>query len=213
MGYVLTVTDGSVGVHFNDSSNNFGSSASSSLTQVATCSPVPASNPSPYASMHLESVSLPPVPPPVLCGTILVHNIVFGKYVGVQFTLDDWMTVSEVLATYTGPVASLEMLAGTNQDKMVGNLISSMGARGSEGGTNSTSPSSLRIMKTYLWQHTLYLITRYTAPSVGEFWDNNLGENYRLTFHSHSGPMQPERKRASGKSAKNLAGLAGLFHK
>ena len=70
------------------SPNNFGSSAASSLTEIATCSPVPASDPSPYANVHLKSVSLPPARPPVLRGTILVHNIVFEKLVGVQFTLE-----------------------------------------------------------------------------------------------------------------------------
>jgi hypothetical protein len=175
------------------SSNNFGSSASSSLTQIATCSPVPASNPYPYANVHLESVSLPPARPPVLRGTILVRNIVFEKYVGVRFTLDDWTTVSEVLATYTGPVASLETLAGTNQGKTVGDLIGSAGARGWD---RFNFAVKLEDYEAYLWQRTLYLVTRYTAPGVGEFWDNNSGENYRITFRSLSGPVQPERKRA-----------------
>lgn len=172
--------------------NNFGSSASSSLTEIATCSPVPPADPSPYANVHLESVSLPPARPPVLRGTVLVRNIVFEKYVGVRFTLDDWTTVSEVLATYTGPVASLETLAGTNQSKTVGDLIGSTGAKGWD---RFNFAIKLEDYEAYLWQRTLYLVTRYTAPSVGEFWDNNSGDNYRITFRSRSGPMQPERKR------------------
>lgn len=175
----------------NLSSNNFGSSASS-LTEIATCSPVPAPDLSPYANVHLESVSLPPARPPVLRGTVLVRNIVFEKQVGVRFTLDDWTTVSEVLATYSGPVASLETLAGTNQDKTVGDLIGLMGAKGWD---RFNFAIKLEDYEAYLWQRTLYLVTRYTAPTVGEFWDNNSGENYRITFRSHSGPVQPERKR------------------
>jgi hypothetical protein len=171
---------------------NFGSSALSSLTEIATCSPVPATDPSPYANVHLESVSLPPARPPVLRGTVLVRNIVFEKYVGVRFTLDDWTTVSEVLATYTGPVASLETIAGTNQDKTVGDLIGSTGVKGWD---RFNFAIKLEDYEAYLWQRTLYLVTRYTAPTVGEFWDNNSGDNYRITFRSHSGPMQPERKR------------------
>ena len=57
---------------------------------------------------------------------ILVRNIMFEKHVGVQFTLNDWTTVSEVLAMYTGPVAPLETLVGTNQGKTVGDLIGLM---------------------------------------------------------------------------------------
>jgi hypothetical protein len=172
-------------------SKNFGSSASS-LTEIATCSSVPAPNSSPYANVHLESVSLPPARPPVLRGTVLVRNIVFEKNVGVRFTLDDWTTVSEVLATYTGPVASLETLAGTNQGKTVGDLI---GSTGSKGWDRFNFAIKLEDYEAYLRQRTLYLVTRYTAPGVGEFWDNNSGDNYRITFRSHSGPMQPERKR------------------
>ena len=174
------------------SSNRFGSSPSS-LTEIATCSPVPAPNPSHYANVHLESVSLPPARPPVLRGTILVRNIVFEKQVGVRFTLDDWTTVSEVLATYTGPVASLETLAGTiNKGKTVGDLIGSTGANGWD---RFNFAIKLEDYEAYLWQRTLYLVVRYTAPGVGEFWDNNSDENYRITFRSLSGPVQPERKR------------------
>ena len=172
------------------SSNKFGSPASS-LTEIATCSPVPAPDSSPYANVHLESISLPPARPPVLRGTVLVRNIVFEKHVGVRFTLDDWTTVSEVLATYTGPVASLETLAGTNQSKTVGDLIGSTAT----GWDRFNFAIKLEDYETYLRQRTLYLVTRYTAPGVGEFWDNNSGENYRITFRSHSGPMQPDRKR------------------
>lgn len=184
---------------FSFPSNRFGSSPSS-LTEIATCSSVPAPNPSPYANVHLESVSLPPARPPVLRGTVLVRNIVFEKHVGVRFTLDNWTTVSEVLATYTGPVASLETLAGTNQGKTVGDLIGSTEAKGWD---RFNFAIRLEDYEAYLWQRTLYLVTRYTALGVGEFWDNNSGENYRVTFRSHSGPVQPERKR--GLSAPSTA--------
>lgn len=173
---------------FSFPSNKFGSS----LTEIATCSSVPAPNPSPYANVHLESISLPPARPPVLRGTVLVRNIVFEKHVGVRFTLDNWTTVSEVLATYTGPVASLETLAGTNQGQTVGDLIGSIGAKGWD---RFNFAIKLEDYETYLWQRTLFLVTRYTAGGAGEFWDNNSGENYRITFRSHSGPVQPERKR------------------
>ena len=171
---------------------NFGSSGSSSLTEIATCSPIPAPDPSPYANVHLESVTLPPARPPVLRGTVLVRNIVFEKLVGVRFTLDDWTTVSEVLATYTGPVAPMETLAGTNQGKTVGDLI---GPTAATGWDRFNFAIKLEDYETYLRQRTLFLVTRYSAPGAGEFWDNNSGENYRITFRSHTGPAQPERKR------------------
>ncbi len=174
------------------SSNTFGSSASSSLTEIATCSPIPALDPSPYANVHLESITLPPARPPVLRGTILVRNIVFEKHVGVRFTLDDWTTVSEVLASYTGPVRSLETLVGTSQGKTVGDLIGSTRATGWD---RFNFAIKLEDYEAYLCQRTLFLVTRFTALGVGEFWDNNSGENYRITFRSYSGPVQPERKR------------------
>jgi hypothetical protein len=169
----------------------FGSSGSSSLTEIATCSAVPAPDPSPYANVHLESVTLPPARPPVLRGTILVRNIVFEKHVGVRFTLDEWTTVSEVLATYTGPVGPLETLVGTNQGKTVGDLIGSTAT----GWDRFNFAIKLEDYETYLWQRTLFLVTRFSAPGAGEFWDNNSGDNYRITFRSHVGPVQSERKR------------------
>jgi Carbohydrate/starch-binding module (family 21) len=164
---------------------------SSSLSEIANCSPVPAPNPSPYASVHLESVTLPPARPPVLRGTVLVRNIAFEKHVGVRFTLDDWTTVSEVLATFSGSVAPLETLAGAHQGKTVGDLIGSLAS----GWDRFNFAIKLEDYETYLWQRTVYLVVRYSAPGVGEWWDNNSGENYRVTFRPHSGPVQPERRR------------------
>ncbi|KAI0295032.1 putative phosphatase regulatory subunit-domain-containing protein [Russula brevipes] len=166
----------------------------SSLSEIANCSPVPATNPSPYANVHLESVALPPARPPVLRGTVLVRNVVFEKHVGVRFTLDDWTTVSEVLASYAGPVGVLETLAGSNQGKTVGDLIGSSAASRWD---RFNFAIKLEDYESYLWQRTLFVVVRYTAPGVGEFWDNNSGKNYRLTFRPHTGPVQPERKRGT----------------
>ena len=170
--------------------NNFGSSGSS-LTEIANCSTVPAPSPSPYANVHLESITLPPARPPILRGTVLVRNISFEKHVGVRFTLDDWTTVSEVLAVYAGPVAPSETLAGTNQGKTVGDLIGSLPSCWDR----FNFAVKLEDYETYLSQRTLYLVVRYSVPGTGEWWDNNSGENYRVTFRAHSGTAQPERKR------------------
>jgi hypothetical protein len=176
------------------SQNSFASPSSSALSEIATCSTIPASNPSPYANVHLESLTLPPARPPVLRGTVIVRNIVFEKSVCVRFTLDGWTTVSEVLATYSGPVGALETLVGTNQGKTVGDLIGSLPASSWD---RFNFAIKLEDYETYLWQRTLFLVVRYSAPSAGEWWDNNSGENYRTTFRAHSGPVQPERKRGA----------------
>ena len=82
--------------------------------------------PLPIHKCHLKSITLPPACPSVLRGTIIVCNIIFEKSVGVRFTLDGWITVSEVLATYSGLVGALKTLVGTNQGKTVGDLIGSL---------------------------------------------------------------------------------------
>jgi len=175
-------------------SQSFPSPASSALSEIAISSTIPASNPSPYANVHLESITLPPARPPVLRGTIIVRNIVFEKTVGVRFTLDDWTTVSEVLASYSGSVGPLETLAGTNQDKTVGDLI---GGLPESTWDRFNFAIKLEDYETYLWQRTLFLVVRYSTTGTGEWWDNNSGENYRITFRPHSGPIQPERKRGT----------------
>ena len=174
--------------------NTFASPSSSSLSEIASCSTVPACSPSPYANVHLESITLPPARPPVLRGTIIVRNIVFEKSVGVRFTLDGWTTVSEVLATYSGPVGTLETLVGTNQGKTVGDLIGSLPESSWD---RFNFAIKLEDYEAYLWQRTLFLVVRYSAPGAGEWWDNNSGENYRITFRAHSGSVQPERKRGN----------------
>jgi len=176
----------------------FASPSSSALSEIATCSTIPASNPSPYANVHLESISLPPARPPVLRGTIIVRNIAFEKSVGVRFTLDEWTTVSEVLATYSGPVGALETLVGTNQGKTIGDLIGSLPEPGWD---RFNFAIKLEDYETYLWQRTVFLVVRYSAPGAGDWWDNNSGENYRLSFRAHSGPVQPERKRGAPSTA------------
>lgn len=174
--------------------NTFASSSSSSLSEIASCSIIPARKPSPYSNVHLESVTLPPARPPVLRGTVIVRNITFEKSVGVRFTLDEWTTVSEVLATYSGPVGAHETLVGTNQGKTVGDLIGSLPESVWD---RFNFAIKLEDYETYLWQRTLFLVVRYSAPGAGEWWDNNSGENYRVGFRAHSGPVHPERKRGA----------------
>ena len=167
-------------------------SSASSLSEIAECSPIPTPNPSPYASVLFESVALPPARPPILRGTILVRNITFEKHVGVRFTLDDWTTVSEVLATYSGPVAAMETLAGASHGKTVGDLI---GPSAASSWDRFNFSIKLEDYEAYLWQRTLFIVIRYSAPGAGEFWDNNSDQNYRITFRSHASLAPPERRR------------------
>jgi len=169
--------------------NHFG--PSTSLSEIADCSPIPAC-PSPYANVHLESVTLLPCRPQVLQGTVLVRNIVYEKDVSARFTLDDWTTVSEVLAAYTGPVAAMETLAGSNQGKTVEDLV---GPSKASGWDRFNFAIKLEDHESSIWRHTLFLTIRYSAPGVGEFWDNNSGKNYRINFRACGSPAQPEPRR------------------
>ncbi|KAH9980684.1 putative phosphatase regulatory subunit-domain-containing protein [Russula vinacea] len=105
-----------------------------------------------------------------VCGTILVRNIVFEKHVGVRFTLNDWMTVRGTRYVHwpsrpTGDASwHPPRQDGCRWDRF-------------------NFAIKLEDHEAYLWQSTLFLVTRFSAPSAGEFWDNNFGENYRITFH------------------------------
>ncbi|KAI0275283.1 putative phosphatase regulatory subunit-domain-containing protein [Gloeopeniophorella convolvens] len=176
------------------SSSIAGTSGVSALSEIADSSPIPSPNPDPYSNVHLESINLPPARPPVLRGTVLVRNIVYEKQIGVRFTVDEWTTVSEVIATYSGPVASREMLAGTHEGKTVGDLI---GTAHTKGWDRFNFAIRLEDYEAHLWQRTLFLVVRFSAPGTGEWWDNNSGQNYRVSFRSRPGPVSPERRRGA----------------
>ncbi|KAI0053427.1 carbohydrate-binding module family 21 protein [Auriscalpium vulgare] len=166
------------------------------ITEIASASPVPAEHPPPYACIHVESISLPPARPPVLRGTVLVRNLAFEKHVGVRFTLDDWTTVSEVLATYAGPVQPRESLAGTSTARIpltVGDLVGTAHAW-----DRFAFAVRLEDYEARLFTRTLFLVARFTAPGVGEWWDNNGGANYRVAFRAKAvAAPSPTAPRAS----------------
>ncbi|KAH9012321.1 hypothetical protein EDB85DRAFT_1900449 [Lactarius pseudohatsudake] len=79
------------------SQDTFAPPSSSALSEIATCSIIPARNPSRYTSV---SAALPLVCPPVCVVPIVRNNIILEKHVGVWFILDEWTTTLEVPATY-----------------------------------------------------------------------------------------------------------------
>jgi len=107
----------------------------------------------------------------------------------MRFTLDDWMTMSEVLAAYTGPVTTMETLAGSNQGKTVEDLV---GPSKASGWDHFNFAIKLKGHESYIWWHTLFLAICYSALGVSELWDNNSSKNYRITFRACGSLAQPE---------------------
>ncbi|KAI0290244.1 hypothetical protein BC826DRAFT_1106592 [Russula brevipes] len=98
-----------------------------------------------------------------------VHNLAFEKRVAARFTTDSWTTVSESLAQYTGlaPPApgqgdgSGNIGSSTWVPLRVLHLPRAVRAPPQPGAAPRTSSPSVR----------------FTAPGVGEWWDNNGGED------------------------------------
>lgn len=139
--------------------------------------------------VHLESISpihFPSARAPLLRGTVRVRNIAYEKRVAARFTIDDWTTVSEVLARYTGPAVSGVHHHGDGDDgkcqwdRFAFSIsLESYAAR--RAGASSHSHA-----------FTLLLAVRFTAPGVGEWWDNNGGNDFRITLaHASAGGKVP----------------------
>ncbi|KAI0800511.1 hypothetical protein C8Q74DRAFT_1191747 [Fomes fomentarius] len=152
-------------------------------------SPVPKLNPSPYANVFLETLSLPKTRPPTLRGTILVRNVAFEKTVAVRFTLDEWQTTSEVMCKH---VVSLPGLPPPfPRARTMGDVAGTIASgKPVEDEKESAAPSWDRFSFTVrledyeakLADRTLYLVVRYNPGCGGEWWDNNDNSNYRVGF-------------------------------
>ncbi|KAI0320068.1 hypothetical protein OF83DRAFT_673311 [Amylostereum chailletii] len=179
-------------------------------------SAIPAPTATPYANIHLESVSLPPSRPPVLRGTVLVRNLSFEKQVGVRFTLDGWTTVSEVLATYTVSVSPSEALfhplPTAAAHLTVGDLVARPPIGSPQDASAPTEPLpnqwdrfsfSIRLedYEARLTDRTVWLVTRYTAPGIGEWWDNNAHQNYKVAFRPRPSSASASSDHKRGASA------------
>lgn len=153
----------------------------------ARTSIIPAPNPPQETHVLIESISLPPSRPPVLRGTVLVRNVSFEKRVCIRFTLDDWTTVSEVLATYSSSLSpSANPLA-----RQEGLTIGDLAHRQSQNWDRFAFAIRLEDYESRLADRTLWFVARYTAPGAGEWWDNNSAANYKVSFRPRAAaPVQ-----------------------
>jgi hypothetical protein len=130
----------------------------------------------PNPNIYLESLSpilLASARHPLLRGTVRVRNIAYEKRVAARFTIDDWTTVSEVLALHSGPAISHHG-DGDGEDGKWDRFAFSISLEfyaPRRAGASSRSHA-----------FTLLLAVRFTAPGVGEWWDNNGGDNFRIVL-------------------------------
>ncbi|CAL1694777.1 unnamed protein product [Somion occarium] len=164
----------------------------------AATSPVPQPNPSLSDNVFLETITLPRTRPPTLRGTVLVRNLAFEKTVAVRFTLDDWVTTSEVLCKH---VVSLPGLPPPfpkekkpdvdNASKIVNDVVDEEEEPKRPAWDRFSFTIRLEDYELKLSERTLWLVVRYYVPSSyvgpgGEWWDNNEAKNYRVGFRRAS---------------------------
>ncbi|KAH9932136.1 uncharacterized protein BXZ73DRAFT_90052 [Epithele typhae] len=151
--------------------------------------PIPKSNPSPYANVFLETLSLPKTRPPTLRGTILARNVSFEKTVAVRFTLDDWQTTSEVMCKHVVSLPGLPppFPRARTMGDVAGNLATGQPKdeeKEPAGPTWDRFSFTIRLedYEAKLSERTLFLVVRYNPGCGGEWWDNNDNANYRVGF-------------------------------
>ena len=100
-----------------------------------------------------------------ICGHVKVRNLAFQKSVAVRFTFDSWQTTSEVSAKYE------QSLAHGVFDRF-------------------SFVIRLHDILSKIEDKTLFMAVRYTVNGQ-ELWDNNEGQNYKLTFSLPVTPRAP----------------------
>ena len=131
------------------------------LLKLIEISPIPSLHLAQDSNVCLESISLLPARPPLLHGTVRVRNIAFEKQVVARFTTDSWTTTSDTHARYIGTRS-----AGPGDDTW--DQFAFTISLGSHAGPARATP------------RTLLLAVRYTVPGIGEWWDNNGGDDFRI---------------------------------
>ncbi|KAG8689339.1 hypothetical protein FRC11_003072, partial [Ceratobasidium sp. 423] len=140
-------------------------SPASGCVRLAPTTSQLAFQPPPHSHVHLQYLSLPPIRPPRLHGTVLVRNVAFAKSIVVRYTTDNWETASEINATYNSslPPGIVPGSIDVPWDKF-------------------TFTIKLDDIERSLPDRTLFCVVKYDAHGVGEWWDNNQGQNYRVEF-------------------------------
>lgn len=113
-------------------------------------------------------------------GHIRVRNLAFEKWVAVRFTFDWWQTTSEVTARY------VESICGGAHDRFQFTI-------------------RLNDMMSRIEEKTMFIAVRYSSAGR-EIWDNNHGENYKVTFSRQKVPRAPP-KNVADDAAKGIADL------
>ncbi|KAF7292181.1 CBM21 domain-containing protein [Mycena indigotica] len=154
----------------------------------------------------LESVTLETPPGELhLRGTLLVRNAAFEKHVFVRFTLDGWLTTSEVAAKYLASTPSGDPGPGWDRFGFSIRLTDYAHVQKGRGLVGRELEMVARFCvpwvaeggaAPYVWcdpeeprekeGERRWLGTGAAGP--GEWWDNNGGRNYRVGFRSESTP-------------------------
>ncbi|GJE88045.1 carbohydrate-binding module family 21 protein [Phanerochaete sordida] len=118
-------------------------------------------------------------------GHVRVRNLAFEKWVAVRFTFDLWQTTSEVTARYVDSIC---------------------------GGSHDRFHFTIRLndMMSRIEEKTMFLAVRYSAAGR-DIWDNNNGQNYKITF-SREKVQRVQPKKLANEAAK-VTGLADLKSK
>jgi hypothetical protein len=108
-----------------------------------------------------------------LIGIIAVANVAYEKFVSARYTFDNWKTMEESIATYTGRKSQTHLADGYDRFQFFINL---------ENGSNRSNTSS----------RSLLLCARYIVKGK-EYWDNNHEDNFYVQLKRKSIPVAPTR--------------------
>ena len=115
-----------------------------------------------------------------------MRNVAYKKHVAVRFTLDDWQTTSKVRAKHV--VSMLSLPWEVSKTKTLGDAVglivnSSSGAAALPTWDRFSFMIRLEDHACKVQDRTIWLVGRYSTGDGGsEWWDNNLGKNYKVTF-------------------------------
>jgi len=155
------------------------------LFEIVNMSPIPSLHTPPHSNVRLENVTVglgvaacSPHAQSRLCGTVRVRNLAFEKHVTAYFTSDDWTTVSEVCARYSPPAPAPALSDGAGWDRFTFSISLEL----------YTPPPGLGLIAS---PRTLSLAVHLVVPGIGEWWDNNGGNNFCVVLAPAAAGDQP----------------------